>query len=67
MKRFCLIALSLLLLVSLFSCGKSDDAPAGETPDTVSYRVMLSVAEGAKVLGDSSVDVKEGDTVEFQV
>ena len=62
MKRFSLIALLLILSISLFACGGGDTTDGGE-----SYRVMLSCSEGASVVGEASVDVASGDSVEFTV
>lgn len=64
MKRFLLVILSLLLMLAAVSCGETND---GEKNDAETFRVMLSVSEGASVIGDSSVDVKSGGAVEFLV
>ncbi len=61
MKRFCLLVLSLLISISLFSCNGKD----GE--EKLKYRVMLSVSEGVTVIGDASLEVEAGGTAEFLV
>ncbi|MBQ7332813.1 MAG: leucine-rich repeat protein [Clostridia bacterium] len=58
MKRFLFLLLSLITLFSLISCGGGENER---------YRVMVSVSEGASVVGEASVEVEEGGTAEFLI
>ena len=53
-----------ILAISLFSCGSSEKTDEGVEEK---FRVMLSVSEGATVVGDTSVEVAKGKTAEFHV
>ena len=53
--------MSLMLSFSLFACG------GGDTEEGEVFRIMISVSEGARVVGKSSVDVAPGESVEFEI
>ena len=61
---FSLLTLTLLLFCA---CAPSDGNGGGEEEEEKTYRVMLTVPEGATVVGKNPVEVKEGGSVSFRI
>ena len=67
LKNLLLLIFMMAALFVLAACAPSGGEPGGETGGDDTYRVMLTVSEGASVTSDNPVEVEAGGSATFSI